>query len=528
MMLSVLSGLWLCARAFNSAPQDSETLLAIPFLSDPHRDCRAANQSGKFLYGLVTAAQSLAYGNPTQSVMNLYNSTSCYRCDACPYRTLHPVIKNHLHTLDFSACHNNSRCASWLMLCHRTAYGMDYRILDSPTFAAVLIAFSPSMQQVLAVYPVSAVANASYVYHILHGTQQTGDVQGFTIQNPYSVDFSVSFQLTGHATGWMNSRELVQVDETMMLGCKDVVWIEPNSTEEHFVSLSGTVVSSDMPLNVFTNLAPGHNKTTLDFYYNSQLVQQMPERNQWGKLLLIDGTHSEVVPQGIRECLMHTITLVSHTSANEITLTRNVSSSTTKLRKPSTVLPGGHYEFRLNFTGVEMKEARGLHINSTHPILVLIDTYTDTSLAPCPDAVKFSTLVQPVEWYANKQIVVLVHPRPMIAYSYHIAVHILGNRTDPADIIESESGKFCNGTSLDNYSVQRYPVGGEENQVLLVYKRSILNSSATQTRLLLRHSDPLVRMGVTVYAYSEDLHYSYSNGYSLGMKFCVVLHVVRL
>lgn len=281
-------------------------------------------------------------------------------------------------------------------------------------------------------------------------------------------------------------------------------------------SLSGTVLSSSTPLNVFTNsVVLNDSDTVRDFEYNSQLVHQMPERRNWGRHFIINPQCSEVLPEGLRSCLVYEVTIVSYTSRNRILL-QSGSSRSTVLGAPTVVAPGGHYEYKLYYTQAQMISKTYLEITSTAPIVVLSEAYTSTKFASCLNhSLSFSILVQPVEWHANKQSIILVHPNQNITYHYLISIVVPSKNGDTtADgIIESEPGHYCRGSPVS--SALPYPAG--DNYTLLVYTKSVVNSSATQSTLLLRHADSNTRIGATVYAYSEHLHYSYSNGYTLGM-----------
>ena len=150
-----------------------------------------------------------------------------------------------------------------------------------------------------------------------------------------------------------------------------------------------------------------------------------------------------------------------------------------------------------------------LEIASVTPIVVLSEAVSHSG------SESYSILVQPVEWYSNKQIIVLAHPFVNATYHYRISVVVPSNKSNPSEILESEIGNYCQGVPVSKYGVSVDPIRSDHS--LLVYQRVITGSNSTQTRLLLHHVDGLTNIGVTVHAYSEDFHYSYSNGYTLGM-----------
>lgn len=511
-----------------SPRQDNGTLIAIPFLSYWGKDCE------EFIYGIAISLQTLDH--PMSSKLYLHRP-NCETCSRCFYEILTPTISHYLHTQDFgNGCHKRKKssagrgCETLSTMCSENIFGINFQVLDNSTFAAVLTSFAPNLKHCMAVYPLPTVppltrSSRTYVYHIIHGRQHKTVSKGFSIQNPYDINSTISINLTDSAVGWNIGTELVTVERELVFKCREVLWVEPafnGTVDVQSRSLSGTVISSTTPLSVFSNLAMTHTlamipeNSSYSFDYDSQLVHQMPERAQWGKRFFIDGGHSVILPEDVRSCLTYEVTIVSYSLENIIYLKSNTLPIARELRiPPTTVIPGEHYEYKLNYTQTQITLFEYLEISSTSPILVLSDTYSNAS---CHDAIYYSTLIQPIEWHANKQIIVLVHPLTDTAYHYHISITVPTNKSDPAEIMESKPGEYCYGISVSSYGliVRTHPVGSGE-YTLITYRKFIFNSSKNQTRLLLHHSDPLTYIGVTVYAYSKSLHYSYSNGYALGI-----------
>lgn len=497
-------------------------------LSNNSTHCRDANSSGEFISEMVVASQN----HNTVAVhaqLYLHNPAGCEDdCASCYLKILHSDIEHYMYPLDFNACFTDVGCASWLTLCEQEVYGINFQI-DNPTFSAIAVVFTPKFHQCFAVYPLPMrqqlpqSSPPSYVYHVIHSRhqQQPARLKGFTIQNPYDTDSVLSLVLSGRAIGWDNGETLIPVGNTLSLKCREVIWVEPdlNATEGLLLSLSGTVISSSTPLNVFTNLAVFSNhKPTWEFKFDSQLLQQMPERTHWGKHYIINPRNSKVLPDGISSCLVYEVTIVSCTAKNRVLL-RN-SSYSAELGAPTRGISDEHYEYTLYYNQAQMVEMTYIEVLSTSPIVVLTEAYASTEPSSCRDySVVYSTLVQPVEWHANKQIVVLVHPRENMTYHYLISIVVPSRNSDPADIFESEQDEHCHGLAVSSYHTSRHRAG--DSYTLLTYERSIIKSEEIQTRLLLRHSDPNTRIGVTVSAYAENLQYSYSNGYALGI---IMLH----
>lgn len=498
------------------------TVVALPMMTsgvESSGHCRQANRSGEFISGVVVSSQN--HNDVLYSQVYLYRPGCEDDCINCFFKIARPDIKHYMHVLDFNACPTDSRCVSWLTLCEHRVYGINFQI-DDPTFSAVSVVFTPNFKQCFAVYPLpmhqrpSHDSAQSYVYHVIHSAYQrtTARSKGFTIQNPYDVDSAISINLTHGAIGLVNGVTLTPVGAALNLKCREVLWVEPRINGTEFESsLSGTVVSSSTPLSVFTNSAmlddaspPG------GFQYDSQLVHQMPERSQWGKHFIINPREFEVLPEDIRPCLTHEITIVSYKVENKILLRSD--SLSTQLVTPTRAISYEHYEYTLHYTQAEIAAMGYLELVSASPLVVLHTVYIDPHPPSCQYSIYYSTLVQPVEWYANKQIVVLVHPKENATYQYLISVVVPSEDSNPADILESKPGEHCQGVPLSDYHTSRHKAG---DYALLTYKRSIVSSVETKTSLLLRHSNANTRIGVTVYAYAEDVQYSYSNGYALGM-----------
>ena len=500
---------------------EGAVVLSVPLLFHPNNTggCRDAESSGK--YNLVVSSQG--YNNRTKS--NLYlHAPPCNSCRRCFYKILHPNIQHYMRTFDFNACDTDINCASWLGLCKRNVFGINLQLFDNPTFSALYVSFTPNLQQCTAVYPLPMEpapqnSSISYVYHIFHGRQQLkkARLNGMTIQNPYDTDSDVSINLTGAAVGWENGKTLISVGSTLVLKCWEVLWIQPASdvVESQPLSLSGTVLSSSSPLNIFTNSAafdsPG--EISGNFEYDSQLVHQMPERSHWGRKHIIDGRFSNILPNEVSSCLVYEITIVSYTSRNVISLSSNLSQ---ELAMAPSNTSEEHYESRLIYSQSQMIQMDYLAIDSVFPVLVLSEAYSSTAYTSCQnDPVLYSALVQPVAWHSNKQVVILVHPQENTTYSYYISISVPTEKNNPSDIFESEQNQFCQGLPISSHVVSSHPAGAI--YTLLSYEKSVVSSGTKQTRLLLRHSDPSTSIGVTVHAYSEDVQYSYSNGYALGM-----------
>ena len=501
----------------SSLSRDNGTILAIPLLpnGDPTtRDCPAAfyNQEN----GLVVSSQD--HFDAMDTLVYLH-SAQCTKCRSCHYRIMRMNMEHYLHAVDFNNCYDDEEgCASWHNICEKNVTGISFQVLkEGMMFAAIFTSFTPTIQNCLAIYPVPSLPDQKHpslhTYHVIHSSKQE-ILKGLTIQNPHDSAIQVSINLTGPAISWADGVILQSVEREVSLKCREVMWLQLAFNG----SLSGTMLTSSLPLNVFSNSAmlntndshykPGN--STADFEYNTHLRHQMPERTRWGKRFIIDVRHSELLQDEVKANLMYEVTIISYTPNNTVSV-KSKSFEEMKLREPT--LAAEHQdEYHLRFSMTEMLQRVYLDISSESPVLVLSEAYSSHGTASEP--FHHSILAQPVEWHANKQIIVLAHPLQNVTYRYRISVVVPRGQSDPSDILESESGHYCQVFPVSGYSFKVYSIGSDYD--LLVYHRNITNSEHSQSRLLLRHSDGHTDIGVTVHAYSDSLYYAYSNGYTLG------------
>ncbi len=403
--------------------------------------------------------------------------------------------------------------------------GINYSLLNSKYHhSGIYTQVTPTSQTSLALYPSLEILSQpnqkdSYTYHIFHGTlQRAGVAKGFTLQTLYAnLNATISMNLTDRAVGFRNpyrKNDIQSVGDTITFHCTQMLWVEPDlEHSHHHQDLSGTIITSDIPINVFTNTLLS---TTPE--YNTTLVHQMPERRYWGRTFVIDTNHSRIIPGDIEQHIVNKITIVSYELNNSVLV--KTSSSTERVNIINSTQFEDQYEYSREYDRAELDTLPYIKLQSDYPILVMLETYTALA-APSNTPIYYSILVQPVEWYANKQSLVLVHPLQDAQYDtyYHISVIVASkNDTNPNSIVMSEPGKYCDGLPIGNYSDLKISQVGE-SMTLLTYEMSSteIHSTRNQTEFLIHHSNPTIHIGVTIYAYSEKLQYAYSNGYTLGM-----------
>lgn len=519
---------------------DNGSIITVPLLFDPEDSC-SSDDDGTSLFGFTLVPQN--HKTFTAEVF-FYNNTAPSRCYSFSSISWEKIDHYLYGRVNFNSNRSNT---SWQELCEKNMFGIAFKLLDNPGFAAVAVLLTQQFQISLVLYPTPTTTTRSsttrnYTYYIVHGRHYSEVmlIGGFTIQNPYDkTSTSVTMNLTNTVIGWKDGSELVTLNATtsIELRCKEVIWAEPgpDTDDSPSLSLTGSVLVSATPINVFTNVVragttqthrndTGNDTDTL-FNYNSQVLHQMPEKMRWGKTFVIDLRYSKMFPDNVtRSCsLLYEVLMVSHASDNLITLKNNLLPQGMELRAPERSLQRDYHEYRISYSqAAKTSQLTYLEIVSDSPIFVLLETYT-TINDSCLVSLYYSTVVQPVEWFANKQISVLVHPLPQDVYSYHVTVVVSDSDVEneaghPGDsIIESEEEDYCKGSPITKLHKIETLRGNGSHQTLLAYNVQIEHPTSNVTRVLLRHSNPLRHIGVTVYAYSQSLQSSYSNGYSLGM-----------
>lgn len=499
---------------------DKAAVIAIPFLV-PESNCKLSQTDWLDLtYGrVVYSSQQKVDRAETQWYLKVH---PCHCQDLCFFND---CDKNDFYNYTFGmdihthvVPHNDANCIlSWPKLCTKNVTGLHTYFCNNPTFMAVFAIFTSHFQQVLAIYPQRVIPvqrsnETLYTYHIIHSRHHKAMLRGFTIQNPSYDSANVTLVPSMTATGLTNMTKviLLNMENSIDLKCFDVLWIEPvvGASPVHPLNLSGSIVYSTIPLNVFTNLASLTDSIHKNnFSYHSQLVHQMPERAQWGKTFIVSAKHFEIVPEKIKPYLEYEISIISYAANNRVLLkTGQYSQSILKFN-----LSNNQYESILKYTHSEMSQlSHFMQLKATHPILVVLETYTNRS---CKQAIHYSILVQPVEWYANKQMVTLIHPMPNASYHYLINIVAPSKDGNPANIMITENDDDCQWSPIaTKYSVQE-DKSGDYN--LFTYTTRISNSTTQQTDLRLQHSNSCIKIGVTIYGYSEgELEYAYSNGYT--------------
>ena len=288
----------------------------------------------------------------------------------------------------------------------------------------------------------------------------------------------------------------------------EVFWIHPKvngqSCSNTTGGLRGTKITSTKPLSVFTTKF----KCTLteEFSYDSQVVHQMPSISEWGQEFIVDTQQINILPD--KENISYELHIRAAENDTNITIIHMEGNA-----RSNTVYYSIEAEEVLILTLTPIAYTH-VHMEATTPVLALLDIH---SLRP---SISYSTMVQPVEWFSNEQMIVLSHPKPDAHYRYHIGVVVTEKyfNTDKIIIVVEDVNKTSGPTTISRHKGFNGRVFSAGNYELFYIEMdsSTLNRSQNGTTLVLKHTNPCGRLGVTVYTYADDLQYAYSNGFIIG------------
>lgn len=524
----------------HTAQVPNDTLLAVPFLFPHHLHDNCSQlypKGGTQEYHFFLTAQ-------LYNASNIYESFTTHgACGDHPQVTYQASVEES--AIDWFFETGDERCTHKTLCyqCKNWVFGLIINFMENPTISMVAQMFGHYFDQSFAVYPMlskndrhqqemeNVLTNDTYKYRILFGVPRrevSGVVlDGIVIHVMYS-NTNVTIHSSGDAIALKNAREYLSIAENETVELKnqchyEVIWIEPKVnncqvTTELGSQLRWTIIESSKPIMVFTNHAKC-NKTG-GFSFESQLVHQMPPVNRWGTRFIFDVQQSRILPTALRASILYKISMLS--SQNDTTIKVSFYHSelvagnehqTTfeeySANENDSVL---HIHKREEF----IKTLTHIDIQANHQILVIYTIHTNDKLIDDNEEVYYSVLVQPVRWFSNVQTVALSKTSSHAEqFSYHVSVVIPRANYDPNNIVISMEHSFESGMPLANFAGFNGKTSLSSDYVVLFLEPQQYKKQ-NHTYLLLWHRDPTVDIGATVFAYSPQQHYGYSNGYILG------------
>ncbi len=412
--------------------------------------------------------------------------------------------------------------------CKNEVFGTNFFFQGNPTISVIAFFAGLAFNQSFAMYPVciddmscTSSARAQYHYYVLfglaYGRENTSFLDGITIQMHQKTEITI--QLSGAAHALNNT---VEEPINQQFSIKDqgniytTLWIEPKISTCDNVnprSLEETTIVSNKPITVFTNKARCGG--TVEFSYESQVVHQMPEVKDWGKTFIIDTQQINILPKSMRSDVDYELSIRAAQKGTIVNITyyqfNQPPQIATDVLKTSNV-------YRVAHSASLMLGTSHIAIKASDPILVLYTIYSQHA------NVHHSVLLQPVEWFSNKQTIVLQHPTNNEVYQYHISVVAPKKHYNPVDVQVTEGKDLCQSIPVLNYKGFVSSTAESFGYVVFYIDLNIIGGTDNVTQLLIWHRNTDVQIGTTVFAYASDLQYAYSNGYSLGKLILVLRH----
>ena len=505
------------------------TFFGVPLLFHYKEDCNKVYNGSDMSYTFFISTQT-----SPQPMTLIYETISGGRSIqvqqwfplGTSYKSFFEMTTNHDTTT--SECYACSLTYS----CKNNVFGANFMFQGNPTVSVIGIFAGLTFTQSLAMYPVckegmkcmqSHRAEQYYYYYVIFGPLYVKDnatyLNGITIQ--MHQDTEITIQLSGAAHTLNNTVEQVTDGYTIHRNESNTyttLWIQPKVSScgdlGNYRSLEDTFVVSNKPLTVYTNRA----SCSTQFNYDSQVVHQMADAENWGTKFILDTEQSSILPESIN-MLEHEIAI--RTAQNGTTVKLLYYQSNRLLYTNTTTLMKSNVH-RIVYS-ILSNTCSHIFIAASNPVLVLysIQSRDDRKLRTI--ILYYSIVLQPVEWFSNKQMIALRHPTQGEVYKYHISVAIAEENYDPNDIYITDDQDMCQATPLYDYNGFTANIRRSNGYVAFYITIEINCTSENDTtdtqQLLLWHRNPQVHLGVTVFAYGSDLQYGYSNGYILGKPY---------
>lgn len=423
----------------------------------------------------------------------------------------------------------NTEMCSLAYSCKNDVFGTNFIFQGNPTVSIIAFFAGLAFNQSFAMYPVckddmscASMARREYHYYILFGSvyagrENTSLLDGITIQMHQKTEITI--QLSGAVHALNNTVEEPinqQFRPTDQGNTYTTLWIEPQVSSCNFVyprSLEGTTIVSNKPITVFTNKARCNG--TLEFSYESQVVHQMPEVSKWGTTYIIDAQHINVLPKSMRNVEYE----LSIRAAQNDTTVNILYYQFNQPPQTATAMLTTRKVHRVTHSASSMlSNYSHIAIKASNPILVLYTIHSKHA------NVHYSVLLQPVEWFSNKQTIVLQHPTNNEVYNYHISVVVPKEHYNPMDIQITDDNDLCQSIPVLNYKGYVSSTKESYGYIVSYVELNITGGTNNVTQLLLWHRNPTIHIGATVFAYGSDLQYAYCNGYTQSKLILVLRH----
>ena len=497
-----------------------DTFFGVPLLFHYRSDCDSMYNNSSMNYSFYIASQITWPNTLTFETISAGKSLQFQQ-------SLH-LGKSYTSQFEMTAneAGKYTEMCSLAYSCKNDVFGTNFFFQGNPTVSVVAFFAGLAFNQSFAMYPIckddmscTSSAREEYHYYVLfgsvYGRENTSLLDGITIQMHQKTEITIQLSGAAHA---LNNTVEEPINQQFSLkeqgNTYTTLWIEPKVSSCDNVnprSLEGTTIVSNKPITVFTNKARCNG--TVEFSYESQVVHQMPKVNDWGTTFIIDTQQINMLPQSMSNNVEYELSIRAAQNGTTVNITYYQFNQPPQIAT-DTLMTSNVY--RVAHSASSMLGTNHITIKASNPILVLYTIYSQYA------NVHYSVLLQPVEWFSNKQTVVLQHPTNNEVYQYHVSVIVPEEHYNPMDIQITEGKDLCQSIPVLNYKSFMSSIKESYGYVVFYMELNITGGTDSVTQLLLWHRNPDVHIGATVFAYAGDLQYAYSNGYILG-KFTLLL-----
>lgn len=369
----------------------------------------------------------------------------------------------------------------------------------------------------------SAQNTFTHKYMVLHGEPRNTTVPSVTITLPSISTECANITITTKVDAVVyrahHRDEFIQstlANTTLVVECLmhfEVVWIQPRIIDcnQEIPSLQGTEIRSTRGVAVYVAEAECNmTKGDRGFGYVGNPMYSLPPVTKWGTKFFIDLSHLQNLKHLVRKelaALFHMVTnedteilVTAYTPGNKLP----VCSEIHKLEADQPLT-------------INIKETiyTYLILQSSNPVLVMYEVCEEVSGEPY-----FSTLLQPVEWFAQQQSLLLSHSLVSQVEQYYITLVVTGEKSyDIKNIQIQREGDEQLVSLLDYFhtsDISSYSIDSFDGIIVVSMAVDSETLGSNDTHILVKAEDVCMKIGASVMYYGAHSGYAHTNVYILG------------
>ena len=394
--------------------------------------------------------------------------------------------------------------------CRANKSGVVLRVYNASDVASVGTFVAPHYLQSLSLFPYTeAGQTGNFQYLILQGANQPNEKSGFTIATLYG-DTDVSILPTRDLTEIKNGRlPLIMSRANHSIHATyqqhEVLWLEVRDCNNPADTLTGTTITSNKPIAVYT--AKAECSGLGQFSKAARVIHQMPPTKYWGKVFVgdtiafqrMDSFQIVLYLVCDSDSTVEIIWYHAFEGDNMTTVSKHITVSAKIAQTVS----------------AEGSNISHFSVTSQRNLLVVYNIQNATN---CNDAEVYSSvLLQPVEWFSHVQSIYRYPPRGDIRGQHHsisIVVHRENFNPEQIELVWN----FTQGTrneKLQNFGSD-FSVY-ETGQYVLIHLDITAAGLDADGRIVhtVQYKDMRAKLGATVYSVGglQSSGLSYGNGY---------------